>query len=117
MSRVIAWSEVESTELYPGIFRQAIVSASSTVVRYTYHPGCLFPLHQHPEEQITIVHSGEIEFTVAGEQVILRAGQVAIIPGDTPHGARVNADDVVVTDNYIASAQRTPLQIAPLSSD
>jgi quercetin dioxygenase-like cupin family protein len=67
---------------------------------------------------VTVVHSGEIEFTVAGQVMLLRAGQVAVIPGDTPHGARVSADEVVITDNYIASADRSPLQIvAPTSEE
>jgi quercetin dioxygenase-like cupin family protein len=106
---IINWDEVEATELFPGVIRQAVVSTTSTVVRYTYHPGCVFPVHQHPEEQITIVHTGEIEFEVDGQPVTLRAGQVAIIPGGVPHGARVLTGETVITDNYIASANRTPL--------
>lgn len=110
MTTLYNWSEIESTETFPGIERQAIVTTASTIVRYTYHPGCLFPVHQHPEEQVTIVHTGEIEFTVDGAPVTLRAGQVAVIPGNTPHGARVTASEVVITDNFIASADRTPLK-------
>lgn len=106
---VQTWKDIPEEEVFPGIFRQALVTASSTIVRYVYHPGCDFPVHSHPEEQITIVHSGEIEFSVDGQKVILREGQVAVIPGGTPHGARVLADEVVVTDNFIASANRTPI--------
>jgi quercetin dioxygenase-like cupin family protein len=107
--KVKSWDEIPAEEVFDGIFRQAIVTESSTVVRYVYHPGCLFPVHSHPEEQITVVHSGEIEFTVDGEVVILKKDQVAVIPGGIPHGARVTAGDVVITDNFIASANRTPL--------
>ena len=106
---VHTWSSVPEEEVFPGIFRQALVTESSTVVRYVYHPGCVFPVHEHPEEQVTVVHSGEIEFTVDGQVVVLAAGQVAVIPGGVPHGARVVAGTVVVTDNFIASANRTPL--------
>ncbi|MDQ3547644.1 MAG: cupin domain-containing protein [Chloroflexota bacterium] len=109
-AHVIDWSAIEATELFPGVIRQALTTTESTVVRYTYHPGCVFPVHQHPEEQITLVHSGEIEFEVGGEPVTLRAGQLAVIPGGIPHGARVITSETVVTDNYIASANRTPLQ-------
>lgn len=110
VTRVLSWSDVTSEEVFPGIHRQAVVTESATIVRYIYEPGCTFPTHSHPEEQVTIVHSGKIEFTV-GEQVVeLEAGQVAVIPGGTPHGARVTGTEVVVTDNYIASASRTPLQ-------
>lgn len=107
--RLVSWDDVPAEEMFDGIYRQAIETASATVVRYVYHPGCVFPVHRHPEEQITIVHSGEIEFTVGGEVIILSAGQVAVIPGGVPHGARVTGTETVVTDNYIASASRTPL--------
>ena len=110
------WDTVESTEVFPGIVRQSIVASESTVVRYTYHSGCVFPVHQHPEEQITIVHSGVIEFEVGGSPVTLRAGQVAVIPAGTPHGARVTGSAVVVTDNFIASANRAPLSFETLDA-
>ncbi|HYI16129.1 MAG TPA: cupin domain-containing protein [Thermomicrobiales bacterium] len=109
-ARVIDWDAVEATELFPGVIRQAVTTTTSTVVRYTYHPGCVFPIHQHPEEQVTVVHTGVIEFEVGGEPVSLRAGQLAVIPGGVPHGARVTGSVTVITDNYIASANRTPLQ-------
>ena len=104
-----SWDDVAEEEVFAGIFKQVIVTGSSTIVRYTYHPGCVFPVHAHPEEQVTLVHSGQIEFTVGGQEVVLRQGDVAVIPGGTPHGAHVDGDVVVVTDNFIASATRTPL--------
>jgi quercetin dioxygenase-like cupin family protein len=110
-ARLYDWSSVEKQDVYPGITRQAVVAGGSTVVRYIYEPGCHFPDHQHPEEQVTVVHSGEIEFTVAGAPVIMRAGQVAVIPGHVPHGARVTAGETVVTDNYFATADRTPIAV------
>ena len=45
--------------------------------------------NDHPEEQITIIHSGHIRFTVDGEVVEMRTGDVAVIPGGVPHGAVV----------------------------
>lgn len=108
---VTAWDEIEAIEVYPGITRQSITTTESTVVRYIYHPGSVFPVHRHPEEQLTIVHSGEIEFEVDGQLVALRAGQVAVIPGGVPHGAAVTGPEVVVTDNFIASANRAPLAL------
>ena len=48
------------------------------MVRYVYQPGAVFPVHHHPEEQVTVVISGQIEFTVAGETVMLTAGKAAV---------------------------------------
>jgi quercetin dioxygenase-like cupin family protein len=106
------WSDVEEDEVFDGIARQRITGDSFNLVRYTYAPGSLFPEHSHPEEQLTVVHSGEIEFTVGGETLVLRGGMLAIIPAGVPHGARVLGAEPVVSDNYIAEANRTPLQFS-----
>lgn len=110
-ARALQWDAIEASEPYPGVMRQTVVTETATLTRYTYAPGCVFPTHQHPDEQVTVVHAGEIEFEVAGQRLTLRAGQVAVIPGNMPHGARVVAGDVVVTDNYFASANRAPLTV------
>jgi quercetin dioxygenase-like cupin family protein len=110
-AHIVDWDVVERAYPYAGVTRQTIISSDATLTRYTYAPGCVFPVHQHPDAQITVVHSGVIEFDVAGESVVLRAGQVALIPGGVPHGARVTGDETVVTDNYFASARRAPLAV------
>ena len=106
----ISWQDIPADETLPGIVRQSVSGESFTVVRNTYQPGSVFPEHSHPEEQLTIVHSGEIEFTVGGETVLLKEGMLAVIPPGAPHGARVIGDIAVVSDNYIASAQRSGLR-------
>jgi quercetin dioxygenase-like cupin family protein len=42
-------------------------------------------LHRHPYEEIFIVQEGEVTFTAAGETIEARAGQIVIVPPDTPH--------------------------------
>jgi quercetin dioxygenase-like cupin family protein len=76
--------------------------ASQTLVRYVYQPGSVFPIHQHPEEQITVVLSGTIDFTVDGYPVVLSAGECALIPANTPHGATVTGSVVVETLNTMS---------------
>ena len=106
---VFTWETVPKEEVLAGIVRQRITGDSFTVVRYSYAPGSVFPTHSHPEEQLTIVHRGSIEFTVDGERQVLTGGSLAIIPPETPHGARVVGDELVVSDNYIASSNRSDL--------
>jgi quercetin dioxygenase-like cupin family protein len=101
-----SWAELPQTEVYPGIARQAIDGERQTLVRYVYQPGSVFPEHRHPEEQITTVLSGRIQFTVNGETITLTAGDVAVIPANVPHGARVIGDLVVETFNAL-SPRRT----------
>lgn len=105
-ARTLSWEEVEQSEPLPGITRQTVHGDQQSVVRYVYAPGSVFPIHQHPQEQITLVLSGTIAFTVEGERVVLGPGDVAVIPGNVPHGAVVEGDETVVTLNTM-SPRRT----------
>lgn len=100
--RAIAWSELPAEEVYPGISRQVLQGERQTMVRYVYLPGSVFPVHSHPQEQVTLIILGEIEFVVDGETSILRAGQAAVIPANMPHGARVIGSTMVETINALS---------------
>ena len=100
--RRFAWDEIVPEQVYPGVERQVIDGAHQTLVRYVYRPGAIFPVHAHPQEQITTVLTGRIEFTVAGETVVLGPGETAIIPAGIPHGAAVVGDDTVETLNSLS---------------
>lgn len=49
--------------------------------------GAVVPAHKHLAEQITMVLSGAIEFTIAGSKTTVRAGEVLIIPPNVVHSA------------------------------
>lgn len=106
MSSPIDWDSIPVEHPLDGVARQTVHGENQTLVRYIYQPGSVFPVHQHLEEQITIVLSGTIDFTVAGEPVTLAAGEVALIPANVPHGATVSGTNVVETLNTM-SPRRT----------
>jgi len=99
------WGSIESESPYPGIERQTVHGANQTLVRYLYHPRAVFPTHQHPQEQITIVVAGTIEFTIGDLIVELEAGGIAVIPPDVPHSARVIGDETVESFNTLSPAR------------
>src|SRR4029079_6411677 len=107
----ISWSDIPATEVYSGISRQILNGDRQTMVRYVYQPGSVFPEHHHPEEQVTVVISGQIEFSVDGETVVLTNGAAALIPPNVPHGARVIGDAPVETFNSMSP--RRELHPAP----
>ena len=53
---------------------------------YSFEPGASFPLHRHPEEQITLILEGSVELTVQGDTSILEAGGWSVVGGDVEHG-------------------------------
>jgi quercetin dioxygenase-like cupin family protein len=48
-------------------------------------PGKGPELHVHPYAETFVVESGEVVFTVAGETAEASAGDVVIVPPETPH--------------------------------
>lgn len=94
-------------EPLPGVARQTIHGANQTLVRYVYQPGSVFPVHNHPEEQITIVLSGTIDFTVDGVLLTLSAGECALIPANLSHGAVVTGSEAVETLNTMSPRRST----------
>jgi quercetin dioxygenase-like cupin family protein len=98
----LAWDDVPVERPLPGVLRQTIQGAAQTIVRYRYAPGAHFPVHRHPQEQITIVLAGAIVFQIDGARRELVAGQIAVIPSDTPHGADVEGDAWVDTLNCLS---------------
>ena len=55
-------------------------------------PGHGPSLHRHPYEEVFVVQEGEATFTAGGEERIVRAGEVVIVPAGVPH-AFVNSGD------------------------
>jgi quercetin dioxygenase-like cupin family protein len=48
-------------------------------------PGTGPGLHRHPYEEIFIVQAGEVRFTVGEETLDATAGDILIVPPNTPH--------------------------------
>ena len=110
---VAAWAQLPADEVLPGVERQTIHGDRLTLVRYRYAPGAVFPVHQHPQEQITAVLSGRIVFDIAGEPREIGRGAVVVIPARVPHGAAVAGDQPVETLN--ALSPRRPASPGPAS--
>jgi quercetin dioxygenase-like cupin family protein len=59
-----------------------------------FKAGAVVPVHQHENEQLTYCVSGTMHFTIDGKELVLRAGEVLLIPGNVPHGAEMHEDTI-----------------------
>lgn len=66
----------------------------------TLDPDAILPEHSHPHEQITYIVRGELHFDLGGELRTLRAGELAVIPANVPHSARVGSGGALVLDVF-----------------
>jgi quercetin dioxygenase-like cupin family protein len=49
-------------------------------------PGCVFPLHSHPSEQILIILEGEEDHICGDQKFLMKAGDICIHPPNAKHG-------------------------------
>lgn len=54
--------------------------------------GALIPMHTHESEQMTYILQGALRFLVGDEEVIVREGEVLLIPSLVPHQAEALED-------------------------
>lgn len=104
----IDWAEQEFAEVRPGIFGATIHTPQLTATLYRYSAGSRWEEHQHPQDQITQVLEGVIDFVVAGRPVRLSKGELAALPGGTPHSATVPDDGPAVTINVFTRREAPP---------
>jgi quercetin dioxygenase-like cupin family protein len=83
-----SFGALAETVPYEGLRRRTFDSAGATVNEYRFEPGARFPLHTHPEEQITLITDGEVELIAGGETSRLTAGDWAVTAGGVEHGIR-----------------------------
>lgn len=87
-------------EMVPGLLFRPIVGTNLAVNLVTLEPYTVAPVHAHPEEQVTYVLEGEFEFEINGEKRVLTPGMAAVIPPNTPHGARTHDKQCVELDIF-----------------
>ncbi|MCX7622661.1 MAG: cupin domain-containing protein [Thermomicrobium sp.] len=101
------WSSIPEETPQPGVVRQTLHGERQTLVRYRYAPGAVFPVHVHPEEQVTVVLRGRLAFVVDDVEILGEAGTVVVIPGGVAHGARVVGEEEVETLNTFVPRRAT----------
>ncbi len=79
---------IRPREHFPGFSGQMLHTDHVTLAYWTIAEGAVLPEHSHPHEQVVNMFSGEMELTVSGETMRLRAGDVFAIPGGAPHSGR-----------------------------
>ncbi len=87
-------------QLFPGIAIRLAWGEKVMLSLVTLEPGGVVPEHRHPHEQAGICVSGEFELTVAGKTRVVKAGELYLIPGNTPHAARGLEERAVALDIF-----------------
>ena len=99
-----SWQSLEAANAQEILEKQIIATQRVMVVRCLYKEGSDFPRHVHAQEQITIVESGHLEFTVNGNTVEVGPGQMISVFAGVDHASRVIGSEPVRALNIFHSA-------------
>ena len=79
------WDEIALEKITEMVSRKIVCGQRQMLAQIYLKRGALVPLHSHPNEQMTYVLQGALRFVVAGEETIVREGEVLHIPGAVEH--------------------------------
>ncbi len=94
--KLYGWDHVPKEQLTPLLARQVIHTDRMTVALIHLAKGATVPEHRHEHEQCSTVERGRIHFRVAGEEIMLQAGDVLVIPPQAPHSVEALEDSLVL---------------------
>jgi quercetin dioxygenase-like cupin family protein len=98
--RFVNVDDLEALTLVPGLEFRPVTTESVMTNFVTFEPNSPAPMHHHPEQQIAIILSGELTFTVGGEERVMRAGDCVVIPPHVPHGGVSGPDGCRALDVF-----------------
>ena len=81
------WADITPEPMNPLLTRQFVSGEQGMAARIMLKKGCQVPEHSHPNEQIALILAGALEFTVNGGKIIVRAGELIVLPANVPHSA------------------------------
>lgn len=85
---VVPMDDYPKYEIAEGVIFCPVFADQMSLNFVTFPANSGFPMHTHPEEQISIVREGEIEITIGESVTMARPGDVIIFPPDVPHAGR-----------------------------
>lgn len=91
------WDPKRDGALSESAMRRKLEDRGYMVSRYVYGPGTWFPDHDHAVDKIDGVLCGRFRMTMRGQSVVLKAGDLLIVPKHCVHSAEVVGDEPVVS--------------------
>jgi quercetin dioxygenase-like cupin family protein len=93
------WNSLPAEQLNPSITRRAVHTQNLTIARLEILKDAIVPEHHHVHEQVATVERGALQFSIGGQEIVLRGGQSLAIPSNVPHKV-VALEDTTVVDVF-----------------
>ncbi len=118
------WDDMPKQRVTDVIDRRLVVGERMMLAHVYLMKGAVVPRHSHDNEQLTYILEGALRFSIGddgADPIILRAGEVLVIPPNVPHEAEALEDTLDVdvfcpprqdwldgTDDYFHKPAREP---------
>ena len=86
------WAAIELDKVTELISRKIVAGERQMLVQVYLKRGAHVPAHRHESEQLQYVLEGALRCVVGGDEVVVREGEVLVIPAGVHHQAEALAD-------------------------
>ena len=93
------WDDMPKERVSDLLQRRLITGERMMLAHVYLDKGCVVPRHSHDNEQLTYILEGALRFWLGEdgeEEVVVRAGEVLVIPPNLPHKAEALEDTLDV---------------------
>jgi len=105
--RHFRWDDMPKERVNDQLDRRLITGDRMMLAHVYIKKGGIVPLHHHENEQLTYILEGALKFWIGsetGETIVVRAGEVLVIPSNVPHKAEA-LDDTLDVDIFCPPRQ------------
>jgi quercetin dioxygenase-like cupin family protein len=91
--KVAAYDRLSSTAVRDGVTRRVFTGDGATLAWTTLEPGHEPRPHAHEHEQVVVMVSGRVRFTVGDESTEMGPGDMLVVPPNVEHYAETLGDE------------------------
>ncbi len=96
-----SWEDIPEERLNEKITRKVFWGERVMLARFELAPDAQIDMHEHVSEQVSTCKRGSVTLIFPDEpDVVLRPGDMLVIPGSKPHAAKVGPEGAVVIDIF-----------------
>ena len=90
--QLFSWDTVKREQLNPKFWRKLVTGEKAMLAQIFLGKGFVVPTHHHESEQISYIVNGALKFNLEGKEIVVRTGELLVIPSNVPHSAEALED-------------------------
>ena len=98
--RVWSPARMKPRTLAPGVSAKIAWGEKLMFSLVVLEPDAVVPEHSHPHEQMGMLVSGTMEFSIEGKAVTLTGNEMYLVPGGVRHAAKAGPGGAVALDAF-----------------